>query len=51
MFGFLFNLRKTRLFELYSPGEKHPEVQSEKVWEAILKKLFQNYFYQHQVTI
>jgi len=24
-----------------SPGEKHPEVQSEKVWEAILKKLFQ----------
>jgi FMN phosphatase YigB (HAD superfamily) len=24
-----------------SPGEKHPELHAEKIWEAILKKLFQ----------
>lgn len=24
-----------------SPGEKHPEIQAEKIWEAIIKKLLQ----------
>jgi FMN phosphatase YigB (HAD superfamily) len=39
--GQLYNKSLTELRMVPSPGEKHPEIQSERVWEKIVKMLFQ----------
>jgi FMN phosphatase YigB (HAD superfamily) len=39
--GQLYNKALTELRMVPSPGEKHPEIHSERIWENILKKLLQ----------
>jgi len=39
--GQLYNKALTELRMVASPGEKHPEILSERIWENILKKLLQ----------
>jgi FMN phosphatase YigB (HAD superfamily) len=39
--GQLYNKSLTELRMVPSPGEKHPEIQAERVWEKIVKMLFQ----------